>query len=103
MSTAGGIAPRWRRSDGAELYYLGPLWTVMAVDVRASPTWRLGEPRALFELDGPVYAASFDVSPDGKLFVVNQVIEDATRAPIQVRLNWPAALAFDLTDGPAAP
>lgn len=101
-STTGGVAPRWRRSDGVELYYLGPARTVMAVGVRVGPTLRLDAPRALFELDGPVHASSFDVSPDGELFVVNQVIEDPTRAPIQVRLDWLAATGLALTAGSAA-
>lgn len=102
VSTDGGIAPRWR-SDGDELFYLGPGRTVMAVDVRWGPALELGGPRVLFELDGPVYASAFDVSPDGELFLVNQVIEDASSAPIQVRLNWPAAAGLALPDGSNAP
>lgn len=94
LSTGGGVAPRWR-SDGGELFYLGPGRTVMAVEMRTGSSLEAGEPHVLFELDTPVYASSFDVSPDGTTFLVNEVIEDVTRSPIQVIVNWPAARDLD--------
>lgn len=88
LTVSGGIAPRWR--DDGEIVFLGPGRTVMAVDVRTEPVLEADEPRILFELDEPAYAASYDVSPDGDLFLVNEVVEDARRAPIQVIMNWRA-------------
>ena len=66
----------------------------MAADVDLGPPLALGETRILFGLDAPAYSGSWDVAPDGDLFLVNVVLEDRSRGPIQVVLNWrPSATA----------
>ena len=61
MSTAGGVAPRWR-ADGKELYFLAPDATMMAVPVTAAGTsFEAGTPVALFPtriVDGGIAGAA---------------------------------------------
>ena len=99
ISINGGVAPRWRR-DGKELYYISSDSKVMAVDVSTTPTFQKGVPKALFA--APIYGAGtatnvtrYDVSRDGKKFLINSERSDAPAAdmtPITVILNWPALL-----------
>jgi Tol biopolymer transport system component len=91
VSTAGGYAPRWR-ADGRELLYLGPRGTVMSVPVETGRRLDVGEPRKLFATEAPVFNGAYDVSPDGQLFVVNHVLEDVSRSPITVMMDWAARL-----------
>lgn len=102
VSTAGGHLPRWR-GDGNELFFLGAdNVTTMAVDLdlkHAAP--RIGIPKALF----PVHLAllpyanrmgsaldPFDVSADGKRFLVNSPDQLQAAEPINVVVNWDAEL-----------
>jgi hypothetical protein len=48
VSSGGGYQPRWRRSDGKELYYLTGDGKLMAVDVTGGATLKLGQPHVLF-------------------------------------------------------
>jgi Tol biopolymer transport system component len=90
VSSVGGSHPRWR-SDSAELYYLAPDDTVMAVAVRPGTTLELGAPEALFRrafddeagTNGTPYAPA----PDGQAFLVNESVE-AADARLTVRMNW---------------
>jgi Tol biopolymer transport system component len=91
VSTGGGISPRWR-ADGRELFYLTGAGVVMSVPLGADPGRSPGVPRLLFTLDRPVHTGEYDVSPDGQRFVFNHVVDDVTRSPIMVVLNWPRAL-----------
>jgi hypothetical protein len=34
----------------------------------------------------------YDVSPDGRRFLVNTLVEEAAPAPITLVVNWPALL-----------
>jgi hypothetical protein len=71
----------------------------MAVDVKTAPTFHAEIPHALF--DPHVYGGSttnynfrYDVSPDGRRFLVNSAVQSESRAPdpITVVLNWAAGL-----------
>ncbi len=93
VSTAGGVAPRWR-ADGRELYYLATDATLMAVPVTAAGTsFAAGTPMALFPtriVDGGTVATNrpqYAVARDGR-FLINQPVADATAAPITLILNW---------------
>jgi hypothetical protein len=95
ISNAGGTQPRWRR-DGKELFYMDRDGNVMAVDVKTSPGFQAGVPRPLFHsrLSNPMAAGSFrfDVTPDGRRFLVNAPAQSDTAAePITVVTNWQAA------------
>lgn len=94
VSTAGGIAPRWRK-DGKELYYIAPDSSLMAVAVATtSGPPQLGAPFALFRprilLGGTAtigYQAQYDVAPDGR-FLINVTAGADLTAPITVIQNW---------------
>jgi Tol biopolymer transport system component len=61
----------WRQ-DGKELYYMTRNWEVMAVDVETTPTFKVGTPRMLFSLPGPLPGNPMqwkNVSPDGQRFL----------------------------------
>ncbi|HUR97059.1 MAG TPA: hypothetical protein VMZ26_03210 [Pyrinomonadaceae bacterium] len=85
ISPAGGSSPRWS-PDGRELFYLagnGPLTGVSFTD------GKVGTPVPLF--DG-TSIADFDVSADGKKFLVISWVPSVVSAPLNVMLNWTAAL-----------
>ena len=93
VSTAGGVAPRWR-ADGKELYFLAPDAPMVAVPVTAADTsFTAGTPMALFPtriVDGGSVANNrpqYAVARDGR-FLINQSVGDATAAPITLILNW---------------
>jgi eukaryotic-like serine/threonine-protein kinase len=93
VSPAGGLHPVWRR-DGRELFYLGSNNTLMAREVRAAATFELGPPQRLFQTDLSLSAAGagYDVSIDGKSFLVADRTPGGPVQPITVVLNWPALL-----------
>ena len=93
VSTAGGVAPRWR-ADGRELYFLAPDATLMAVPVTAAgATFESGTPVGLFPtrvVNGGTATqnrAQYAVARDGR-FLINQPVADAAAAPITLILNW---------------
>ena len=60
----------------------------MAVEVKTSSTTFLaGIPETLFELPG-----GYDVTADGKRFLVRIKVGEELSSPITVVLNWPAGL-----------
>jgi len=87
VSTDGGGLPVWGR-DGQEILYRNPtgIW-VVPVDKRS--TFSVGLPKKLFSLPiaSNVSTSGFDVSPEGRLLLVN---EDPTRSARQLNviLNW---------------
>jgi Tol biopolymer transport system component len=93
VSPSGGFHPVWRR-DGRELFYLGPNNTLMAREVRASATFELGPPQRLFQTNMSLSAVGggYDVSIDGKSFLVADRTPVGPAPPITVVLNWPALL-----------
>jgi len=96
VSTAGGSEPRWRR-DGKELFYLAPDGKLMAVDVKESPTFEADVARPLFQTRPRQHISSgdlfsYDVSADGRRFLVNTDVGDETSTPLIAVLNWTAEL-----------
>ncbi len=88
VSTAGGGLPRWPR-EGGELFYVTADDQVMAVPATSGASLELGTPVRLFRIEGP--AVLFDVSADGRRFLVDAPVPGATSAPTVV-LNWTAEL-----------
>jgi len=94
---AGGVQPRWR-ADGKELYYIAnESMNLMAVEVKTSPGFETGIPRALFttRIYGSALGSSafrYAVAPDGKRFLIDTETrgEETFSAPITVVLNWNA-------------
>jgi len=99
VSTGGGTQPRWRR-DGKELFYIAPDGKLMAAEVNSHAEFHAGIPRPLFDTRlvsstatvGVADVFWWDVSPDGKKFLVEMTAEESTGNPITVVLNWTAGL-----------
>jgi Tol biopolymer transport system component len=96
ISRAGGGQPRWRR-DGRELFFISLDSKLMAVEVSANAVFSPGVPKELF--DAPIWgggqtnnATRYDVSADGKRFLINAAPVEARGAPITVVLNWEGIL-----------
>jgi len=90
-----GSSPRWS-PDGKELFYLNNDATLMAVAVTAEPALRLGQPRMLFRgpyvRPGTTSSIPYDISPDGKRFLMlkEPALAGAPSEPRQINivLNW---------------
>ncbi len=73
---------------------------LMAVDVNTSGgTFQLGVPKALFHAPvlggtggGPNSSWRWDISRDGKRFLINTSLDDTASSPITVLLNWQSAM-----------
>jgi Tol biopolymer transport system component len=89
LSPAGGTQPRWR-GDGRELYYVAADGSLTAVPITTSTRLDAGTPVALFRIQTGV--KDYDVSPDGKRFLVSTRLEESLESPIRVIVNWDAAL-----------
>jgi Tol biopolymer transport system component len=96
VSRGGGVEPRWRR-DGKELYYLSPEGKMMAVAVKAGAKFESGTPVMLFQarLHQAISAmdvCSYDVTADGKRFLINTKVDAPSAAPLTFILNWDAEM-----------
>ena len=91
VSNRGGQTPTWK-GDGREIYYLAPDSVLMAAPVTGAAPFQTGTPTPLFKVAVSDAAdPQFDVSPDGKRFLVNEQIS-LKEEPITVLVNWTAAL-----------
>ena len=95
VSSNGGTQPRWSR-DGKELFYVEGN-TLVAVSVSSGPTFSVGSARRLFEhpglrdRPGMFSYPSYDVSADGRQFVLPERVDLGEEAPepsIRVVQNW---------------
>jgi serine/threonine protein kinase/WD40 repeat protein len=96
VSAGHGKWPRWRR-DGREIYYLSDKNELMAVTVHENGTsLELGTPIRLFSFRPSLRLArqgmiSYDVTSDGKKFLLNSAADENTR-PLTLVTNWLADL-----------
>jgi Tol biopolymer transport system component len=99
ISSSGGTEPRWR-GDGAELYHLSADRKIMVASMRSSLEFRMSSPVKsspveLFSVRAPstsVYRRSYDVTRDGKRFLVSTLEANAPPPGIHLLLNWTAFL-----------
>ena len=95
VSQNGGMLPRWRR-DGAELLFAGfssGQFVAAQVNGRGS-NFEVGEIRDLFSINNmspSIASAQYDVSADGKRFLVITTGEGGT-LPLTLVQNWTAEL-----------
>jgi hypothetical protein len=98
ISIAGGEQPRWR-GDGKELFFLRADGKMMAVVVNAmagtKPSFEVGVPQPLFEAHlaysgGPIF--EYDVTTDGKRFLLDTVGSSASAPPLNLIVNWDSGL-----------
>jgi Tol biopolymer transport system component len=91
ISTEGGVAPVWART-GRELFYLDESNTLMAVPVQTSGSqFTFGKPAKVFDTKYAGNFYSYDVTPDGRRFLMMKGSEAAGRGQprsIVVVLNW---------------
>jgi eukaryotic-like serine/threonine-protein kinase len=90
VSIDGGSEPVWSH-DGGELFYRGSR-QIWAVDVRTSPVFSAGTPRALLAdtfVESPNTVTGYSITPDGKRFLFAQPIQpDPPITQIQLVVNW---------------
>jgi serine/threonine-protein kinase len=94
VSTNGGIQPLWSRNS-RELFYVAAD-TLMAVRVEAGQTWMAGTPQQLFAYPNLIIPGlagrTYDISPDGRRFLVLKLIAVDDTASDRVQLlvvqNW---------------
>jgi Tol biopolymer transport system component len=98
VSRSGGRHPRWS-GDGRELFYVTPNGALMSASVSAGSPFRVTESRQLFEqaavaldFNNPLAYSRYDVTRDGKRFLVRVPAESGMPEPIVVLLNWPTLL-----------
>jgi Tol biopolymer transport system component len=90
LSTSGGQYPRWR-GDGKELFFLAADNRVMAAEVDAKGgSFQVGAVQPLFAAFAQDSAMPFDVSSDGKRFLIVSVPEQSSA--ITLLINWPELL-----------
>jgi serine/threonine protein kinase len=88
VSSDGGDEVRWS-GNGRELFYFHGD-TMMAVDVKTTPTFSSGTPHILFkgkyELPGVV--PNYAVTPDGQKFIMLKKHADSSPPEVDVVINW---------------
>jgi len=88
VSTAGGGEPRWR-GDGQELFYVTDDLTLISVQVRESAhDFRALSSHPLFRFQLPWNVGYYDVTRDGKRFLVNTRTLAERTVPLTVVTNW---------------
>jgi Tol biopolymer transport system component len=91
VSSNGGTLPRWSR-DGKELYYLDPTFSLFAVPVKvAGSALQLGTPQTLLSNWTVPSVPLYDISPDGKKILLDQVPQQVSQS-VTVVTNFTAGL-----------
>ena len=93
VSGVGGASAKWRK-DSKEIFYLDLSDNLVAVDVNASgSSVQLGTPHTLFQAIGVQREyGPFDVTADGKKFLLNSGNLKEGSDPFTLVQNWPAEL-----------
>ena len=92
VSAAGGTMPVWRR-DGKEIFYLSANNEMMAAKVTQNGSeLAIDVARTLFQTQAESFLPSYDVSPDGRRFVMVTSTPHKVASPITVVINWDAGL-----------
>jgi eukaryotic-like serine/threonine-protein kinase len=90
VSASGGTNPVWSR-DGRELFYNSGRGEMASVPINPGPTFNPGEPRPLFPVGQFTVngnAGVFDVSPDGKRFLMIRPVAGLGETELVVVQNW---------------
>jgi serine/threonine protein kinase/Tol biopolymer transport system component len=98
VSRSGGRHPRWS-GDGRELFYVTPDGALMSAVVGTGSTFRITDSHELFQqpavaldFNTTLMPSRYDVTRDGKRFLVRLPAESGVPEPIVVLLNWPTLL-----------
>jgi len=93
VSSEGGSRPHWRR-DGRAIYFITRDFNLAVCDVNASgETLTAGVVRRLFPVN-PVWGVGnpYDVSADGKKFMVNTEVGAESAEPLTLVIHWTSLL-----------
>jgi Tol biopolymer transport system component len=91
ISQGGGTEPRWR-GDGKAIFFVGPKYMLMSANVSTAGSVTSSPPQPLFRMRArpPISSTdlfSYDVSRDGKRFLVNQYVKPDHVPPLSIVLN----------------
>jgi eukaryotic-like serine/threonine-protein kinase len=93
ISDGGGVQPRWNRNGKELLYFNGR--RLMSAEIATAGGFRASQAKPVMDVALPLYgggdifsALDWDVSPDGKRFLLVTESADRASAPITVVLNW---------------
>jgi eukaryotic-like serine/threonine-protein kinase len=91
VSTAGGTRPLWA-PNGDEIFFVAPDGAIMAVPVTRGSTWQAGEAATVVEAryltQGAVSTRTYDVSADGKRFLMVKPLATDSVQQIVIVQNW---------------
>jgi len=90
VSTAGGVLPRWRR-DGRELFYISTDNKIMSAEITEQGSSLLvGKVSPLFQVNPIPFAggSNYDMTGDGKKFVVASLASSQESEPLTLIVNW---------------
>ena len=90
-SHGGGTETRWNAA-GKEIFYLGPKPMLTGLPVSTEGTFSTGAPRQLFQIHAHAPVSStdiftYDVSRDGKRFLVNEYVKPEHVPPLSIVFN----------------
>jgi len=93
ISNGGASLPRWR-GDGREMFYLSSDLNLFAIKVTPSPgKFEVSNAEKLFQTTAVTApGSSYDVTADGRRFIVNTMIPTGAPPSLVVVTNWPALI-----------
>jgi hypothetical protein len=91
VSSSGGVEPRWR-GDGKAIFFIGPKQLLTEATVSSDGAFSVTGERALFPVHSRPPNSStdmwtYDVTRDGKRFLVNQAVKPERAPPIHIVLH----------------
>jgi serine/threonine protein kinase len=90
VSANGGFQPRWQ-SDGKELFYVSRDRKIVSVSIKIGPPFEVGTATPLFASTAQDDVA-YDVTLDGKRFLMTTPSDEQRPVPVTLFLNWTATL-----------
>jgi serine/threonine protein kinase/Tol biopolymer transport system component len=90
VSLSGGDSPRWR-GDGKEIYYVSHDNKIMVADITIKDgSLEVSHVRPLFDVPSIVQltGSDYDVTSDGKKFLINVPFETQNQTPLTLVVNW---------------
>jgi Tol biopolymer transport system component len=92
ISVGGGTRPAWSRNGRELFYFVDRPGKLMGVAIQPGSRFAASNPQVIFEGEypAPVILRNYDVSPDGKRFLMIRNSQSAKAMPTQlvVVLNW---------------
>jgi Tol biopolymer transport system component len=89
ISVGAGMQPTWR-ADGRELFFLGVDQRLMAVDIDADATLRVGSIKPLFQtaVSTTISVHNYAPTSDGQRFLLREPQDSAAVEQLYVVTNW---------------